>query len=104
MELAQCDSAIGRTVNIGSGSEISVGDVVNLIGRLMQIDVQIESDEIRLRPENSEVERLLCDNTLIKELTGYSPHHSLEDGLAATIAWFREPLNLARYKANLYNV
>ena len=104
LALAQCDAAIGKTVNIGSGSEISVGDIVSLIGRLMQIDVQIESDEIRLRPENSEVERLLCDNSLIKELTGYTPHHSLEEGLASTIAWFCEPTNLARYKANIYNV
>lgn len=104
LALAESDVAVGKTVNIGSGREISVGDTVAMIGHLMQVDVEIECDEQRLRPENSEVERLLCDNTLIRSLTDFAPAHSLEEGLAATIAWLREPANLARYKADIYNV
>jgi NAD dependent epimerase/dehydratase len=104
LALEQCDSAIGQAVNIGSAREITVGDTVNLIGRLMQMDLEIEFDEQRFRPENSEVERLLCDNTLIKSLTGFNPRYSLEEGLVATIDWFRKPANLVRYKADAYNV
>ncbi|MCW5624031.1 MAG: NAD-dependent 4,6-dehydratase LegB [Burkholderiales bacterium] len=102
--LAQCDEATGKTVNIGSGTEISIGATVQLIARLMQLEVEIECDEQRLRPENSEVERLVCDNTLIRTLTGFVPRYSLADGLSATITWLRDPVNLARYKADIYNV
>lgn len=104
LALANCDNAIGKTVNIGSGREISVGDTVNMIADLMQVEVEIECDEQRLRPENSEVERLLCDNSLIKELTNFTPDHTLELGLEKTIDWLREPSNLAHYKADIYNV
>ncbi len=102
--LAQCDAAIGKTVNIGSGREISVLDTVNMIARLIGTDVDIECDEQRLRPANSEVERLLCDNSLIRSLSGFMPRFSLEEGLGATIEWLRNPKNLSKYKANSYNV
>lgn len=104
LALAQCDAAIGKTVNIGSGSEISIGDTVNLIGRMMQVEVEIESDPQRLRPDASEVERLCCDNGLIRSLTGFAPAYSLEAGLEKTIEWLREPSNLARYKMDIYHV
>ncbi|CDN57308.1 Putative nucleotide sugar dehydratase (plasmid) [Neorhizobium galegae bv. officinalis bv. officinalis str. HAMBI 1141] len=102
--LAQCKDAIGKTVNIGSGQEISVLDTVNMIARLIGTDVSIECDEQRLRPTNSEVERLLCDNSLIRSLSGFVPRFSLEEGLNATIEWMRDPKNLSRYKADRYNV
>ncbi|MGX9991968.1 NAD-dependent 4,6-dehydratase LegB [Rhizobium sp. Z1P35] len=104
LALAACDEAIGQTVNIGSGSEISIGDTVRLIADIIGVSVEIECDEQRLRPANSEVERLCCDNSLIKSLTGFSPRYSLEDGLKATIDWLRQPQNLARYKADIFNV
>lgn len=104
LALAKCDEAVGKMVNIGSGREISIGETVDMIARLMQTEVEIESDSQRLRPENSEVERLLCDNGLIKRLTGFAPRHTLEEGLAETISWLREPANLVRYKADIYNV
>lgn len=104
LALAQCDTAIGKAVNIGSGSEISIGDTVQMIARLMGVSVEIECDEARLRPEASEVERLCCDNRLIHELTGFVPRHSLENGLSETIDWLRKPENFARYKADIYNV
>jgi NAD dependent epimerase/dehydratase len=102
--LAECDAAVGQVVNIGSGAEISVGDLAKLIGELAGIRFEVESDAERLRPEGSEVERLLCDNTRIRALTGWAPAVSLREGLTQTIEWFRKPENLRRYKAGLYNV
>ena len=104
LAVANCDDTVGKTINIGSGRDISIGDTVNIIANLMQIEIEIECDDKRLRPEKSEVARLLCDNTLIKKLTGFTPSHTLEQGLYDTIEWLKEPNNLARYKADLYNV
>jgi len=104
VELAACDPAIGRTVNIGSDSEISVGNTAKLIARLMGAEIGIETDEARLRPAASEVERLRCDNSLIRSLTGFSPAIGIEEGLRLTIEWFREPENLRYYKAGIYHV
>ncbi|SAI74826.1 NAD dependent epimerase/dehydratase family protein [Bordetella ansorpii] len=102
--LARCDAAIGKTVNIGSNFEISVGDTLSLIRELMNSDVEFITDGQRLRPGKSEVFRLWCDNTLINELTGFKPQFSIRDGLQATIDWFTQPANLAKYKADIYNV
>lgn len=104
LALAECPEAIGETVNIGSNREISIGDTFTLIRELMEADVEWVADETRVRPENSEVERLWCDNAKIKKLTGYTPAVSLKEGLARTIAWLREPAHLARYKSDIYNV
>lgn len=104
LELARCDKAIGETVNIGSNFEISVGDTLNLIRELMNSDVEFLTDEQRLRPGKSEVFRLWCDNTKIHNLTGFKPEFSIRDGLMATVDWFTRPENLAKYKADIYNV
>ncbi len=104
MALAQCDGAVGQTINIGSGSEISIGDAVTLICKIVDTDAEIICDDQRLRPAASEVERLVCDNSKIKALTGYEPTYDLERGLTDTIAWLRLPDNLKRYKADIYNV
>lgn len=104
LELARCEKAIGETVNIGSNFEISVGDTLNLIRELMNSDVEFFTDEQRLRPEKSEVFRLWCDNSKIRELTGFEPEYSIRDGLKATIEWFTRPENLAKYKVDIYNV
>lgn len=102
--LAKCDAAIGRAVNIGSGREIAVGDLAELIISASGKKAVLVSESLRKRPAKSEVERLLADNTLIKELTGWAPKVSLEKGLLKTLAWFREPANLKRYKWDTYNV
>jgi NAD dependent epimerase/dehydratase len=102
--LAACDAAIGKTVNIGSNFEISMGDTLRMIRKLMDADIQIISDEQRIRPEKSEVQRLWCDNTLIHGLTGFKPEYSMEAGLRQTIKWFCEPSNLSKYKHDIYNV
>lgn len=82
--------AIGTVTNIGSGREIGIGDLANLILRLMGRECKIESgDTVRLRPEASEVERLLCDNTQARTLLGWSPKITLEEGLTHTIEWFK---------------
>ncbi|MDD1619896.1 MAG: NAD-dependent 4,6-dehydratase LegB [Methylococcaceae bacterium] len=102
--LAESEQAIGETVNIGSNFEISVGDTLNLIKTIMTSDVEFLIDEQRLRPEKSEVSRLWCDNGKIKQLTGFNPQVSLEDGLRRTVEWFCDPDNLKKYKADIYNV
>jgi NAD dependent epimerase/dehydratase len=104
MALAESDSTIGETVNIGSNFEISVGDTLNLIKELMNSDVQFITDEQRLRPEKSEVFRLWCDNKKIKKLTGFTSQVDLREGLQRTIDWITQPKNLKTYKAEIYNV
>ena len=103
IELANCLDAIGKTVNIGSNYEISVGDTLNLIKDLMKSDVEFITEEQRLRPENSEVFRLWCDNSLINQLTGFKPEFTIERGLQETINWFLTPKNLVKYKSDIYN-
>lgn len=104
LELARCNEAIGEVVNIGSNYEISVGDTLNLIRELMGSDVEFLTDEQRIRPEKSEVFRLWCDNTKIRGLTGFEPRYSIREGLQETIDWLILPENLAKYKADIYNV
>jgi NAD dependent epimerase/dehydratase len=103
IELANCSDAVGKTVNIGSNYEISVGDTLNLIKDLMKSDVTFITEDQRLRPENSEVFRLWCDNSLINQLTGFKPEFSIERGLQETINWFLNPENLEKYKSDIYN-
>lgn len=104
VELAKCDKVIGEEINIGSNFEISMGDTLNLIKKIMNSNVKFVVDEQRLRPKNSEVNRLWCDNTKIRELTGFKPEYDIEKGLKETIDWFTVKDNLAKYKTNIYNV
>jgi len=101
--LARSD-AVGEVFNIGSNSEISIHDTLELIKRLMNSDVKFVTDEKRLRPAKSEVFRLWCDNTKIHELTGFEPEMDIETGLVKTIEWFIDPENLKKYKTGFYNV
>lgn len=104
LQLARCEKAVGEVVNIGSNYEISVADTLNVIRELMGSDVEFLTDEQRIRPEKSEVFRLWCDNTKIRGLTGFEPEYSIRDGLQKTIDWLIQPENLAKYKADIYNV
>ncbi|WP_371549894.1 SDR family NAD(P)-dependent oxidoreductase [Streptomyces sp. NBC_00554] len=101
---APAEAVVGRTFNAGTGGEISVGDLVTLIGKLMAADLEVREDAQRIRPAGSEVMRLVCDASRLRAATGWEPAHSLEEGLEATIAFFRDPANLARYKTNVYNI
>ncbi|MDA9437529.1 NAD-dependent dehydratase [Bradyrhizobium sp. CCBAU 51745] len=102
--LAGCQQSIGKSVNVGSGREITIGDLALLIAKVVGSEIEIVHDEQRMRPEFSEVDRLLCDNTLINSLTGYLPSITLEEGIRRTVDWFRDSENHQRYKANIYNV
>tara|TARA_Y100000294_G_scaffold127644_1_gene119200 strand:- start:1118 stop:2116 length:999 start_codon:yes stop_codon:yes gene_type:complete len=102
--LAKCDEAIGREVNIGSGTEISINDLANLIIDIMEVDASVISDENRIRPENSEVERLVCDSSLLRQLTGWKPEITIKEGLIKTIEWFEDEGNLKKLKSEIYNI
>ena len=102
--LAESEKTIGETINIGSNTEISIGDTFNLIKELMSSDVTLVNDEKRKRPKKSEVFRLWCDNKKIKELVGYEPKVDIKNGLKKTIDWITKPENLKTYKTEIYNV
>ena len=104
LALTDSDETVGETINIGSNSEISIGELFILIKKLMGKDVEVHSDKKRIRPKKSEVFRLLCDNKKILSLTNFSPKISLEDGLKRTIDWFMNEDNLKLYKTDIYNV
>ena len=104
ISLAGCNEAVGKEINIGSGTEISIGDLAEQLIKLTGSDARIVSEEQRKRPEKSEVERLVCDNSLLQSLTGWKPEVSLKEGLERTIAWLRDKDNLNRYKWDIYNV
>ncbi len=102
VKMAECDRCIGDVVNIGSNSETSMGNLVKLIAKLMTTKVHIEVENERKRPPKSEVDRIWADNRKAKELLGWSPKYTLEQGLKETIGWFKE--NLHWYKPEIYNV
>ena len=104
IELANCDAAIGEEVNISSNYEISMRSMFELIAKIMNSDVEIIDDTQRIRPKNSEIFRLWGDNSKIKNLTGFTPQYTIEQGLTKTIEWFINPNNLKKYKYDIYNV
>jgi NAD dependent epimerase/dehydratase len=104
LALVNSEQTIGEVVNIGSNFEISVGDTLALIKKIMQSDVEFITDDQRLRPEKSEVNRLWCDNSKINNLTQFIPEHTIEQGLRKTVEWFTDPINLKKYKHDIYNV
>lgn len=106
--VAEAGAAIGEVINIGSNFEISVGDSAHMIAEIMGAEVSIETDNVRLRPVSSEVERLWADNNKAQQLCGWVPEYAGREGfrrgLSETIAWFADPGNLARYKSGAYNL
>jgi NAD dependent epimerase/dehydratase len=102
--LGQCDQAVGEVCNIGSGFEISVSETVGKIKKIMNSDIEIIVDDKRIRPESSEVRRLWCDNTKLKQLTGFTADYTMDKGLEHTINWFTKNENLSKYKVGIYNV
>jgi dTDP-glucose 4,6-dehydratase len=104
----RAENTAGEVINVGSNYEISIGDLVKTIAAVMGAEVEILSDEERLRPVKSEVERLWADNAKAHRLLGWTPEYGgvdgLKRGLAETAAWFTNPDNLRRYKADRYNI
>ena len=106
--IAESDKTVGEVINIGSNYEVSIGDTVKLIAELMNEEIDIDTDTQRIRPENSEVERLWAENAKAKKLTGWEPAYGQREGfkrgLQETIAWFRNPENIRQYKPGEYNI
>ncbi|MDE6010582.1 MAG: NAD-dependent 4,6-dehydratase LegB [Muribaculaceae bacterium] len=102
--VARSPLTVGQEVNIATGREVTMQETLDTIARLMGADVKWQRDEARIRPAGSEVFRLCGDNSKIKELTGWQPRYTLEEGLSRTIDWFTRPENLAHYKTGIYNV
>lgn len=105
---ATSDAIVGQTVNLGSGFEISIQETAETIAKLMNVELKLANDEQRVRPESSEVERLHASIQKAKEVLGWQPHlkglEGFKAGLKQTIDWFSNPTNLARYKADRYNL
>jgi NAD dependent epimerase/dehydratase len=97
--IAGCDAALGRAVNIGRGADISIGDLVETIGRRLGRSIAVETDQERYRPAASEVERLLAGTALAQSLWGWKPAYSLEEGLDETITWVRDHLDRFRVES-----
>ena len=109
IEMANCDKAIGEVVNIGSNFEVSIGDTVKIISELMGKEVEIVTDDNRIRPENSEVERLWAGTDKAKGLFDWNPEYGnsvegFKKGMQKTIDWFTKPENLVNYKHDKYNI
>lgn len=102
IEIAKSDKVIGEEINIATQSEISIGDLVEKLIRQINPDARIVCDSNRLRPDKSEVNRLLGCNEKIKKLTKWKPQYTLDNGLNETISWIKK--NLERYKVDIYNV
>lgn len=102
------DMGVGEVINFGSNYEISIGDTARLVAEVMGVEIEIQADEARLRPANSEVERLWADNAKASRLLGWTPAYSGRDGfkrgLAETVEWFSESSNIVGYKADRYNI
>jgi NAD dependent epimerase/dehydratase len=105
---AESDQSVGEIINIGSNYEISIGETVQLISELMGSSIEIEADQVRIRPEKSEVDRLWADDSKAKRLLNWEPIYHDKDGLrrglTETIKWFSDPANLKFYKADNYNI
>lgn len=103
MALAESSGVEGEDFNIATGTEISIGDTLRLIARLMDREVEFVVDEARLRPSSSEVFRLCGDSSKLRAATGWTSQISVEEGIRRTIDWFTDAKNLARYKTEIYN-
>ncbi|MCK5099984.1 MAG: GDP-mannose 4,6-dehydratase, partial [Desulfobacteraceae bacterium] len=108
IKIAESDNTAGRTLNAGSNFEISIGETAELIAQLMNKKIEIISDEIRLRPEKSEVNRLWADNAKIKSHTDWNPKYAgidgFKKGLEHCIKWYTNPENLSMLKTDIYNL
>lgn len=108
ISVAETEKSVGEVVNIGSNYEVSIGEVVSVISSIFNVEVDIETDLQRIRPEMSEVDRLWADNSKAYNLLGWKPEYAgnegLRRGLKETINWFLKPENLIKYKSNIYNL
>jgi dTDP-glucose 4,6-dehydratase len=106
LAVAESSRSIGEVINIGSNFEVSIGETVRMIAETMGVEIEIETEAVRLRPEKSEVDRLWANNAKALELTGWAPEYAgregMKRGLAETAVWFSNPENLRMYKSDTY--
>jgi nucleoside-diphosphate-sugar epimerase len=100
---APASAVLGELFNCGPGDDIAIGKLAEDICRLMGVEADIVEDPKRLRPKDSEVMRLVCDATKLRERTAWAPRYTRDEGLRETIEWFREPANLALFKTGEYH-
>ena len=108
LAIAEADNAVGEVINVGSNFEVSVEQTAKYIAELMQVGVEFVDDVERVRPEKSEVERLWADNQKAKKMVNWEPLYGgaegFKRGLAETIQWFLDPMNLKKYRSHIYNI
>ncbi|MDD5691362.1 MAG: NAD-dependent 4,6-dehydratase LegB [Candidatus Omnitrophica bacterium] len=104
LKIAVSNNTTGEEINIATGTGISIEKLVRVLAKKLKVKVKIIIEEERKRPSDSEVERLIGSNKKIIKLTGWHPQYDLDNGLDETIAWFKKPDNLNRYKSGVYNV
>ena len=104
LNIYNSDSLFGEATNIGMKSEISINDLSNLIAKLYDAKISIKSSNKRIRPDNSEVERLVCDNSKLIKHTSWKPKYNLEEGIKKVIEWMKKPQNFNMYKSEQSNV
>ena len=102
IKMAEVDKTVGKLINIGSGEGITIGDLANKIIKLTGRNIKIKTQKERIRPEKSEVNKLICNKNYAKELLGWKPNYSLDEGLKETIDFIEK--NLKEYKPNIYNI
>lgn len=102
LKLAESKKAIGKSINIGTGYGVTMGELANQIIDIVNPKAKIVCEQERIRPEKSEVMKLICDNTLIQKITGWQPQYTLEEGLLPTIEWMKQ--HISDYKSGIYTV
>jgi len=102
VKAAEAKDVSGEVINLGTGSEVSIGEIAQRAIKIIGSDVQIEQDRSRMRPERSEVRRLISNNSKAQSLMGWTPRYSLDEGLRQTIEWFRQ--NQSKYHPGRYDV
>ena len=108
MAVAESDRSVGEVINIGTNTEISIGDCIRIISEVMGQEIEIFSDQNRIRPPKSEVNRLRADNSKALELLNWSPVYigkeGFRNGISETVKWFADSDNLKDYKVDVYNI
>jgi nucleoside-diphosphate-sugar epimerase len=102
IKAAEADEINGKVINLGSANGISIGELAEKMMKMLGKEVAIECEEKRVRPPKSELNKLICNNQKAKEMRGWQPKVSLDEGLEKTINWFKE--NLKEYKSELYTI
>jgi NAD dependent epimerase/dehydratase len=102
IQAATTPETVGKVINLGTGTGVSVGDLLEMVMKLLKVKKEVAVDESRIRPSQSEVQRLICDNTLAKKIMGWAPRYSLEEGVQKTIEYISRNMDL--YKPDIYNI